>query len=91
MNPSDGAVFLTESILEHARECIHVKLICGRKPEHPWLNEKALDLVQAKNHAENSGLEAETLKARSVGILCEFQAWAAKIRGGISSLRHGSK
>lgn len=91
VNPSDGAVFLTESILEHARECIPVKWICGRKPEHPWLNEKVLDLVQAKNHAENSALEAETLKARSVGILCEFQAWAAKIREGISSLRHGSK
>jgi len=91
IDPDEGASFLTETILQYARDCIPVKWICEKKSEHPWLNEKVLDLVQAKNDAESSALEAEALRACSEGILSEYQAWVAKTRDEISRLRRGSK
>ena len=55
--PDEAAYLLTQCILDHADQCIGRKMVCMPRSSHPWLNDRALAMVQAKTAAEGTAEE----------------------------------
>ena len=90
-DPDAGAEILTHTVLNYARQCIPEKMISESKVKHPWLNSKVLELVRDKVAKQGTAAEAEAIKACSVGVREEYEAWVSRVRQEISEMPRGSK
>ena len=91
LDADSGAELLTRTILSHARDCIPVASTLQKNSSHPWLNERVLRLVSARQQAAGTTDEPQVAKSCSEGILEEFHKWVKSMREKISQLPRGSK
>ena len=55
MHPDLGAELFTKQLLSYAEECIERRTITSSRATHPWMNQRAVDAVQAKLLAAQRG------------------------------------
>ena len=91
MRPDDAAEFLTSTIIEQAEQCIGRKTVRMPRSSHPWLNDRAINMIQAKNAAEGTAEEKTIAEKCSKVILEEQQAWITKTKQEMHNMRSGSK
>ena len=63
---------VTDTVLRVAKTCISLTTLRARKSTHPWLNDRAVALVDAKRAAQGTLLERETTLACSAGLAAEY-------------------
>ena len=91
MRPDEAAQYMTQSILKHASDCIGRKSVCVQKSTHPWLNNRALSMVQEKVAAEGTSEERAAAERCSKVIMEEQKAWLDKTKQEMHCMRHGCK
>ena len=63
-----AAKWITDTILRSASSCILLSTLSTTKSFHPWLNDRAIALVDARRTAEETPLEKEATLACSAGL-----------------------
>ena len=82
---------MTQTILAHMKEHIPKPTLVVRKTAHPWLNERAVQLVREKVEAEGTDRQDEAAMACSEGLLAEHNSWVSYMKDRLMSLPKGSK
>ena len=91
LDPDRGAEKLTETLLKALKEAVPERTLYEKKTTHPWLTEKAVQLVAAKHAAEGTEKEQEAVEECSAGLLEEYLAYVERVRGELATLKPGSK
>ena len=68
MHPDEGAIKLTEIILEIAQGCIGKRTISETKSNHSWLNDEIISLIEEKHAAAGMDHESEAVQRCSAAI-----------------------
>ena len=89
--PTDGATWLTDCVLQHARNAIPTATVTDKKRTHPWLTDGTLTLVAAKQQATGTAREHAAAEACSRGIAAEYHKYVSRTREELRVLRTGSK
>ena len=91
MGPDEGALRLTETILEIAKEAIGQREMNEIKSNHPWMTDEIVNLKREKLEAE--GAEHETLAREkyAAAILRTREAYIERTRAEIGEMKRGSK
>ena len=91
MCPTQAAEELTQQILRAARRHIQTRRVELGKSSHPWLNERCLRLVRAKERAAGTEDYPRACAQCSAGIMEEYEAYIRRTRDELRELRRGSK
>ncbi len=86
-----AAGVLTRQLLDFVGEFTPVKTLVERPGTHPWLNDKCLELIQAKRRAEGTDNYKEVAAACSQGIFEEFLVFVKSSRNRLRRVKRGSK
>ena len=87
----EGASILTETILSMASNYIPKRFLQERKSTHPWLNDRAMRAVAAKQAARGTDRELEEQANCSACILEEYNKYVDRERERLKSSKQDSK
>ena len=91
MSPDEAASYLTELILDISRNVIGQREMKEFKSEHPWMTEEIVSHVKAKREAAGTEHEKEAIEKCSEVILKTREAYIARTRAKLISMKRGSK
>ena len=91
LTTTDATKWVTDTVLRAARTCIPLTTLRARKLTHPWLNDLAVALVDAKRVAQGTLLERETTLACSAGLAAEYHDYIVRTAQKMRELTLSSK
>ena len=83
--------WVTNTVLRAAETCIPLTTLRARKSSHPWLDDRAVALVDAKLGPQGTPLEMETTLACCVGLAAEYHDYLVRIAQKMRDLKPSSK
>ena len=90
-DPDTAAEKLNDILLEYLGRSVPQRQVQEKKRTHPWLNDRVLRLVKAKQAAAGTEQERAAAQACSKAILEEYHSYVDRVRAELSQLPRGSK
>ena len=91
LSTTDATKWVTDTVLRVARDLYPIDHSSSSQITHPWLNDRAVALVDAKRVAQGTPLERETTLACSAGLAAEYHDYIVRTAQKMRELKPSSK